>query len=74
MKEESRSPFIYLGGARGTRGPLPLLDQNFFIFVQFLGIIGQIVCWLAPLREILDPLLYRFVPSDRITCREKPDS
>ena len=32
-----------LGGAGGAR-PAPL-GQNFFVFMQFLGKIGQIVCW-----------------------------
>ena len=30
-----------LGGARDASPPL---DQNFFIFMQFLGKIGQLVC------------------------------
>ena len=50
------------GGAQG-RAPPPL-GQIFFIFMQFLGKIGQIVCWRPPLWgwrppvwEILDPPL-----------------
>ena len=37
------SPVADLRGARGTRAPP--LAQNFFIFMQFLGKIGQIIGW-----------------------------
>ena len=53
----------------GAKGRAPLAGQNFFIFMHFLGKIGQIVCWppiplqFAPiLWEILDPPLNRFFP------------
>ena len=52
---------------RGTPTPL---DQNFFIFVQFLGKICQIIGW-RPLRgwrtpwEILDPPLLYQMPMPR---------
>ena len=37
------------GGSRGARDARPLpLGQNFFIFMQFSGQIGQIVCWRTP--------------------------
>ena len=59
---------LYIGGSRGGRRDArpPPLGQIFFIFMQFLGKIGQIVCWRPPLWgwrppvwEILDPpLLY----------------
>ena len=52
-------------GSRGCRGRAPpSLGQNFFVFMQFWGKIGQIVCWrpplglaLPPVWEILDPPL-----------------
>ena len=49
-------------GGRKGRAPPPL-DQNFFIFMQFSGKIGQIIGWRPPwgwrtlLWEILDPPL-----------------
>ena len=36
-----------VGGPEG-RAPSSHLGQNFFIFMQFLGNIGQIVCWRSP--------------------------
>ena len=56
-----------LGRARDAPAPFPSLPQgqNFFIFMQFSGKIGQIVDWrllgLLPLWEILDPPLDRLV-------------
>ena len=41
------------------RGTPPPLGHNFFIFMQFSGKIGQIVCWLLLLWEILDPPLVK---------------
>ena len=38
---------VDLRGARGT--PAPPLTQNFFIFMQFSGKIGQIIGWYPPL-------------------------
>ena len=37
------------GGSKGGReGRAPPLDQNFFIFMQVLGKIGQIIGWRPP--------------------------
>ena len=50
--------FLVSGGSEGVPP-----GQNFFIFVQYLGKIGQIIGWrppqwlVHPLWEILDPLL-----------------
>ena len=43
------------GSARDAR-PLPPLAQNFFIFMQFLGKIGQIIGWPPPLGLAPPPL------------------
>ena len=51
-----RSAVADLRGARGTRGPPPPA-QNFFLFMQFSGKIGQIIGWRPLLWEILDPPL-----------------
>ena len=52
---------LHSGGSRGHEGYAPPA-QHFFIFMQFSGKIGQIICWRpskvsAPLGEILDPPL-----------------
>ena len=47
------SMYVSIAGSkgRGTRDVRPPpLDQNVFIFMQFLGEIGQIVCWRPPQR------------------------
>ena len=36
------------GGSKGARGRAPPLAQNFFIFMQFSGKIGQIISWRPP--------------------------
>ena len=50
---------ITIGGSRGGaqgRAPPPL-GQIFFIFMQFLGKIGQIVCWRPPPLGLAPPRL-----------------
>ena len=51
--------FIAIGGSRGGaqgRAPPPL-GQIFFIFMQFFGKIGQIVCWRPPPLGLAPPRL-----------------
>ena len=43
------------GGVRGMRAPP--LDQNFFIFMQFSGKIGQIIGWCPPPLGLVPPPL-----------------
>ena len=40
----------------GREGCAPPLVQNFFIFMQFLGKIGQILGWRPPLGLVPPPL------------------
>ena len=42
------------GGGRQGRAPPPR-PQNFFIFMQFSGKIGQIIGWRPPPRELAPP-------------------
>ena len=41
---------------RGARPPRPPMAQNFFIFMQFSGKIGQIIGWRPPLGLAPPPL------------------
>ena len=52
---ESTKPVADLGGGRERRAPPPLA-QNFFIFMQFSGKIGQIIGWRPPLGLVPPPL------------------
>ena len=40
---------LYSGGSKGVRGTRLPLAQNFLIFMQFSGKIGQIIGWRPPL-------------------------
>ena len=47
---------IPVADLRGHEGRAPPLPQNFFIFMQFSGKIGQIIGWRSPLGLAPPPL------------------